>query len=120
MITLEEAKEQSLKRWRKILSDYPDITVTSRGGSHPCTFTYGNCGFCEFFTTTNPIDITLSCKDCPLYSKVCANHRPTGEGKAPLYWRIVLKLRDSNDRGLKQMLQKMVREIERVDTSASV
>lgn len=114
MTILEEAKEQSLKRWRKILDDCPDIVIAFRGGGQPCGLTYGLCGFCELYTT----DFAVNCPNCPLYPKVCSNYRLAPDGTISLYWRIVSKLKDGDNRGLKQMIQKMIREIEKVDTSA--
>jgi len=108
--TLEEAKEQSLRKWRKILDDYPRIIVTNRGSSQPCGLTYEHCGFCELYG--------YNCVYCPLFPKVCINLGLPGE--LSLYWRIVRKLGTDDNRGLKQMIQKMIREIERVDTSSEI
>ena len=101
MILLKEAKEQSLKRWKEMLDDYPNIKT--HFGGQPDGDVYGSCGFCDMFRT--------DCIFCPLFPNIC---KPLITD-ATLYWRICCKLASANKRGLKQMIQKMIREIEKVE-----
>jgi len=89
---LEKAKRGSLKKWRTILKAYPD-----------CEKMYGFgvgsvCAFCCIYYY-----YWGRCK-CLLYPKICGTYES-------LFYRIYMKTEKKDKRGLKQMIQKMIREI---------
>lgn len=99
MLTLQEAKAKTLKRWRKILDDYPNIEIEI--GGKPNDGVYGPCGFCQYY---------FYCADCLLRPEICNRFRDNS-----LFWNITEKLLSGNKRALKQMIQRMIREIEKVE-----
>ncbi len=105
-IRLETAKDRSLKRWRKILADFPNINT--QPGGHPAEDIYGDCSFCQKYITP-----CCLCEWCPLFSnKICYHH----EDESTLYWRIVDRLQAGKfDAKLKAMIEQMIKAIEEVE-----
>ena len=99
-----EAKQVSLAKWKRHLEEYPNIETRYEGSYHPA----GKCGFCVRYLET----LANNCENCPLYPAVCQNHG--GDGRS-LYHRIKAKLMLNDKRGLKSMIQRMVREIQKAE-----
>lgn len=94
-MTLAEAKEQSLKRWRKILEDYPNVKMR---WEQPDDEVYGNHGICDY---------VYDCKRCPLYPKYCGAF----ENKS-IFWQICEKLEAKKP--CKRLIQQMIKAIEEI------
>ncbi len=93
----EKAVKASIKRWEKILADYPDVGI-NRGGQ-PDVGIYGDCELCGKYQ---------ECKDCPLYPEYCYENRHSIDN-LPIYWQICNKLGDKKPckRLIKKMLNKL-------------
>ena len=87
---LQRAKRLSLIKWNKVLKAYPDFDKMS-------DLSRGVCGFCKEYD---------SCGKCPLKPSICFDDDS-------LFERISYKIERSDKQGLKKMIQKMIREIEK-------
>ena len=92
VISLKVAKASSLKKWNKILSEYPDIKYATL---------FSRCAFCQ-----RMIEFKESCYECEVYN-VCA-------GDNSLWNRIGNDYNKPTPK-LKSLIEQMIKAIESVE-----
>jgi hypothetical protein len=103
-ITLHEAKELSLKRWRAIRADYKDIKTRGYDLKQPNNKVYGDCGFCILHHNG------ARCTECELYPRICNDDDFNSNA---LYWKIVRHITNHKP-GIYALINQMIKAIKEV------
>jgi len=80
MTKLQRAKQQTRKKWQRVLRDLPKLSIDDFG------FGFGGCAFCAEYSSGAKIS-DRNCSGCPI-KKQCAKYR--GKKRTVLgkrYWR---------------------------------
>ena len=93
VISLKAAKASSLKKWNKILSEYPDIKYATL---------FSRCAFCQRMIEFKE----RLCTECEVYN-VCAGDNSL--------WRRIGNSYDTPTLGLKSLIEQMIKAIESVE-----
>ena len=102
--TLEEAKQLSLRKWRAIKADLPNIKTSIF--YQPDDRIYGGCGLCSLYLDSPG---NKGCSQCGLKAKsVCCNW-PDPEF---LYWKICSSIEQEETKKLPTMVDQMIKAIE--------